>query len=68
MRNPKRIKQIVKLLQEAWEIVPDWRLGQLIVNLLEAGYQDVFFPEDEEWERLLQKFITKHKKQCQKSR
>ena len=57
MRNPKRIKPILKLLEEAWNLVPDWRLGQVVSNLLGSGRQDVFFPEDEDWEKLLKEFI-----------
>jgi len=56
MRDPKRIPGIVAKLQVAWEKVPDWRLGQLLSNLLGAGQQDVFFPEDQEWEKRLDDF------------
>jgi len=61
MRDPKRIKSIVKLLEQAWELVPNWRLGQLISNLLGNGPQDVFFPKDEDWKKLLEEFIIKQK-------
>ena len=57
MSDPKRIKKIIPLLEEAWELVPDWRLGQLVSNLIGTGRQDVFFPEDDEWEKLLKIFI-----------
>jgi len=62
MRNKKRIPKITKLLEEAWELVPDWRLGQLVSNLLGTGPRDVFHPEDEEWEKLLKDFIKSYKK------
>ena len=62
MRDIKRIKIITILLEEAWKLEPDWRLGQLISNLLGTGRQDVFFPEDEEWEKLLKEFIKERKK------
>ena len=61
MRNPKRIPKIIKLLEEAWNLVPDWRLGQVVSNLLGAGQHDVFHPEDDEWEKLLKQFIKKVK-------
>ena len=61
MKDPKRIKPILKLLQEAWELVPDWRLGQLVSNLLGTGPRDVFHPEDETWEELLKEFIKSYK-------
>lgn len=56
MRNPKRIDKIIELLREAWHKEPDQRLGQFVSNLLGTGPQDVFFPEDEEWEKLLKEF------------
>jgi len=61
MRDIKRIPEIVKLIEEAWKIVPDWRLGQLISNMLGAGPQDVFHPEDEDWEALFKDFIKRNK-------
>jgi len=61
MRDKKRIAKIVKLLEEAWNIVPDWRLGQLISNMLGVGHQDVFHPEDEDWEALFKNFIRFYK-------
>lgn len=33
MRNPKRIKSILKLIEEIWENNPDQRFGQLLINL-----------------------------------
>lgn len=54
-RDPKRIEKIIPLLEEAWKKNPDWRLGQLISNLLGPGRHDVFYVEDEEWEALLAK-------------
>ena len=56
MRKVERIPVIIAKLQAAWEKVPDWRLGQLISNLIGTGPQDVFFPEDEEWEKWLDDF------------
>ena len=53
MRDPKRIPRIIKKLEKVWKNHPDWRLGQLVSNLLGAGIQDVFHPEDSVWEDLL---------------
>lgn len=69
MRDPLRITRITQMLEKAWKYVPDWRLGQLISNLLGAGPQDVFFVEDDEWEKLLLKMINKiekEKKKCKR--
>lgn len=57
MRNPKRIDPMIEKLREAWKKVPDWRLGQLVSNLQGAGVQDVFSPEDKEWDKWLDKFL-----------
>lgn len=51
MRDPKRIKKFCDELARIWESqAPDWRFGQLIVNV--CGGSDPFFVEDEkmlEW-------------------
>ncbi len=33
MRNPERIPAILHALQEVWKKHPDWRLGQLLINV-----------------------------------
>lgn len=60
MRDKKRIPKILKKLQQAWLKVPDWRLGQLISNLRGTGPQDVFYVEDDEWQRLIKEFINNY--------
>lgn len=55
MRDPERIERVIKKLEKLWHLVPDWRLGQLISNLLGPGPHDVFFLEDDEWEELIDK-------------
>ena len=48
MRNPERIDKIMEAVKTEWKQVPDWRLGQLIVNLSRAaGREDPFFLEDD---------------------
>ena len=54
MRNPDRIPEIIELLQKAWELVPDWRLGQLIYNM--AG-KDPFYMEEKELKEKLEHLI-----------
>lgn len=53
MRNPERIKPYCDALASLWQIVPDWRLSQLMCNIIlawkqEKGY-DAFYAEDEEF-------------------
>lgn len=55
MRDPKRIKEIVMELEKYWNNHPNWRLGQLMSNLLYElrGDNDPFFIEDNELLELL---------------
>ena len=48
MRDPNRIPVMLEELKTLWETHPDWRLGQLIVNLSRAeGFEDPFFVQDD---------------------
>ena len=47
MRDPYRIDAFCKRLAECWKKEPDWRFGQLMVNVLGACPMDPFFPEDD---------------------
>ena len=52
MRDPKRIDKFCDELKIVWKRLPDWRFGQLMMNLL-GEYQavtgrDPFFPEEDE--------------------
>ena len=44
MRDPNRIPEFMDELERAWCQVPDWRFGQLIVNVLGI---DPFYIEDD---------------------
>ena len=49
MRDPKRIPEILALIQQGWEKVPDWRFGQIIENLRRyISTNDLFYIEDDE--------------------
>ena len=48
MRDPNRITKTLKAIEKFWMANPDWRLGQLIVNISRAaGCNDPFFLEDD---------------------
>ena len=48
MRDPDRIDGIIEAVKAEWQQAPDWRLGQLIVNISRAaGMEDPFFLEDD---------------------
>lgn len=54
MRDPKRIKRILKLVEELWQDNPNWRLTQLIMNAL-ALAEDPYYVEDGVLEDALRK-------------
>jgi len=48
MRDANRIPKTLAAVEKLWKQNPDWRLGQLIVNIARsAGYGDPFFIEDD---------------------
>jgi uncharacterized protein YihD (DUF1040 family) len=49
VRDPKRIPEILKKIQEIWEQQPDLRLGQLlqIVSMGNRNQHDMFYYEDD---------------------
>lgn len=34
MRDPERIPHVCQMVQDLWQFHPDWRLGQLIYNVM----------------------------------
>ena len=54
MRDPKRIGRILKKLETAWLLEPDWRLTQLIINI---SWDNNWNLEDEDLEDMLDNFI-----------
>ena len=55
MRDPKRIKRILKTVEEIWEKNPEWRLTQLIMNALNMN-SDPYYIEDDVLEKALDDF------------
>lgn len=55
MRNPERIPETLKELEEFWKQVPNWRLGQVISNFSYelTGNNDPFYMEDTDLLELL---------------
>ena len=52
MRDPNRIEPFLNELGSGWRCLPDWRFGQLMVNLA-AAYAgkygtDLFYVEDDD--------------------
>lgn len=60
MRDPKRIKRILKLIEKYWEANPDQRFGQALINLGVAHDETNFWlMEDDETEKHLKRMIKK---------
>ena len=55
MRDPNRIPEVLKELEDFWKQVPDWRLGQVISNFSYElmGNNDPFYLEDKDILELL---------------
>ena len=61
MRDVKRIKPFLEEIEKLWEKVPDWRFGQLIVNVLGTCKKDPFFYEEDEMLELWKEFFKEYK-------
>ena len=62
MRNPNRVKPYCDTLTSIWQMVPDWRLSQLMINAIRAytneyGH-DPFYMEDQEFLMYLLDYIN----------
>jgi hypothetical protein len=57
MRKVERIPTFLNELQKYWEKVPDWRFGQLMVNVLGTCERDPFFYEEKEMLEVFEKFF-----------
>ena len=64
MRKPERLDKFYDELKEIHKKhFPDWRFGQLIVNVL-ADWQaktkrDIFFPEEDEMIQIFRDYVNK---------
>ena len=57
MRDPKRIRKFCNRLASAWECMPDWRFGQLILNCMDYQPHSLFYTEDDEMIEGIEKYI-----------
>lgn len=58
MRDPERIDEVLKVLGDKWKKVPDWRFMQLICNLQRACNNDMFYVEDDEFVKIIEKSFS----------
>lgn len=49
MRDPKRIKPFLEKIEKFWLENPDWRFGQLVINVTRTGVinTEIFNMEEE---------------------
>lgn len=61
-RDPKRIKPFLDKLGTIWEEnCPDWRFGQLMMNVLNSMENDPFFPEEDEMIKFFEDYFKDNK-------
>lgn len=63
MRDYNRIHEICSILEEIWQVVPDWRFGQLLSNLNLFSIRDgiSFYQEDDETYQALENIVKQIK-------
>lgn len=59
MRDPQRIDEVLLAIRTAWQLDPDLRLGQLIVNAVRptSPCPEVFYIEDEKLVKGLEAYM-----------
>jgi len=66
MRDIKRIRKFCNELASVWETsCPDWRFGQLVMNVLgdmQGSGRDPFFPEEDEMIEYFKKYFKPKEK------
>ena len=61
MRKVERIKPFMEEITKLWEEnCPDWRFGQLIINVFGDWDRDPFFPEEDEILERFKSFFNKN--------
>lgn len=58
MRDPARIKIMLAKFETVWVVYPDTRFCQLVSNLTH-DLKDIFYLEDDEFEKRLDNYIEK---------
>ena len=56
MRDPERIDDFCRRLAAVWHKVPDWRFGQLMMNIF--GNNDIFNYEDSTLMNIIENYLS----------
>ncbi len=61
MRDPERIDAILGKIEHIWKFVPEWRFGQLLINLgLVKDTVGSWNTDDDIYETILDNWIEDH--------
>ena len=60
MRDKKRIKPFLRALEKEWMKVPDWRFGQLVLNVLSENKSKAFVMEDAEMLEAFEEYFERN--------
>lgn len=63
MRDINRIDKFCNDLAKYWKKVPDWRFGQLILNIFGTCQGDPWFYEEDEMLEIFEKFFKGEEKE-----
>lgn len=55
-RPKERVERMLNAIQELWQRFPDWRLGQLLVNVSQRFEANPYYVEDSLLEEALEQF------------
>ena len=57
MRDPNRIKPFLEEIEKLWSKNPDWRFGQLVINVTRTGVvnTEIYNMEEEEFLKKMEK-------------
>ncbi len=61
MRKEERIDEFLKRFGDCWRKVPDWRFGQLVMNIfgsMASSGRDPFFPEEDEMITFIENYFN----------
>lgn len=56
LRDEQRIDELLNTLGELWHKVPDWRFGQLVMNLISYIGRDPFYIEDDKMKEIIESY------------
>jgi hypothetical protein len=65
--DPKRIERMVDKLGVLWRLHPEWRLGQLIVNVTTGDGYDPYTVQDNDLEDAIDRWMLHHAPQRAKT-